>query len=284
MMLPYTFDGAVDLEDRPYEAETTPNSTPSTPKRATSELPFIYQKICVPAFNDLIERPRIADFLERSTEQFRANLISGRAATGKTYAAADLAARYGQVAWYSVDSTDINWQVFSNYLTAAIAPKVKFTGDDNNVGDIASYLNALFAAAAKSVKKGNLLIVLDDLQHVFDASWFPEFFQLLLSSTLPNTHVLMLCRSKPPLPLWRMRSKHMLNVVDEKMLAFDEEETADLCRKFGLPENVSHRVPANAFGRAGKVAEFLQREPAGDYYEEETASPLFLANTDPFVP
>jgi ATP/maltotriose-dependent transcriptional regulator MalT len=179
MMLPYTFEGAVDL-DGPFEVETTHKKTPSTAKRATSELPFIFAKVNIPECSDLIERPRISDFLERSAEQFRATMVSGRAATGKTYAAVDLAKRYEHVAWVSIDSSDVDWHVFANYLTAAIAPRTPFVGDENNAGDIAVYLNALFAEAS-SRSGSDLLIVLDDIQHVFDAAWFPTFFDLLLS-------------------------------------------------------------------------------------------------------
>ena len=278
MMLPYTFQDDLLGEIVP-EAEITYEPSPPASKR-TGEAHFIFDKIMLPKCGDLVERPRITDFLHRSAAQFRGNLISGRAKTGKTYAAADLARGYRNVAWFTVDSTDLDWNVFARYLAAAVSPKTKVRDER----DIAGFLGDLFTAPAK--RKEDTLIVIDDIHHVFDARWFSEFFMLLLSSAVPKTHLLLLCRSKPPLPLWRLRSKQVLNVVDEKMLAFDLEETVEWCKKLGIPRQVSHLVPVNAYGRAGKVADFLQYA-SNTYFGEdahESLSPLLLANTDPFVP
>jgi LuxR family maltose regulon positive regulatory protein len=192
------------------------------------------------------------------------------------------------VAWYTIDSTDTDWGVFSNYLWAAIAgggysaDLAESTTDEG----IATFLTKLFAAAAKRSRKKELLIVLDGLHHVFDARWFAPFFMHLLSSVPTNAHLLMLCRSRPALPLWRLRSKQVLNVIDERMLAFDAEETAQLCEKLGIPERVSRMVPPGAFGRAGKVADFLRSGGPGftDHESIESQTPLFIGNTDPFVP
>jgi len=277
-MLPYTFHDDRLSEIVP-DVEITHDPSPSAPKR-TAEAHFIFDKIMRPECGDLVERPRITEFLKRSAEQFRGNLISGRAKTGKTYAAADLARGYRNVAWYTVDSTDLDWNVFARYLAAAVSPKTKV----RNENDIAGFLGEMFAAAAR--RKDETLIVIDDIHHVFDAPWFGEFFTLLLSSAVPKTHLLLLCRSKPPLPLWRLRSKQILNVVDEKMLAFDLEETVEWCKKLGIPRQVSHLVPVNAYGRAGKVADFLHYA-SNTYFGDdahESLSPLLLANTDPFVP
>jgi ATP/maltotriose-dependent transcriptional regulator MalT len=250
MMLPYTFHDERLAEIVP-EAEITYEPASPAPKR-TGEAHFIFDKIMRPEFGDLVERPRVTDFLRRSAAQFRGNLISGRAKTGKTYAAADLARGYRNVAWFTVDSTDLDWNVFARYLAAAVSPKTKVRDEH----DIEGFLVDLFTAAAK--RREETLIVIDDIHHVFDAPWFSEFFMLLLSSAVPKTHLLLLCRSKPPLPLWRLRSKQVLNVVDEKMLAFDLEETVEWCKKLGIPKQVSHLVPVNAYGRAGKVADFLR--------------------------
>jgi ATP/maltotriose-dependent transcriptional regulator MalT len=62
------------------------------------------------------------------------------------------------------------------------------------------------------------LIVLDDIHHLFDAHWFGDFFNLLLYSLPAGSHLLMLCRSRPPGPVWRLRSKQMLDVLDERSL------------------------------------------------------------------
>jgi ATP/maltotriose-dependent transcriptional regulator MalT len=85
------------------------------------------------------------------------------------------------------------------------------------------------------------LIVLDDAHYLFDADWFGGFFSSLLYSLSPASHLLILSRGTPSLPLWRLRSKQVLGVVDEKLLAFDIEETQRLFEKFGLRLNRRRR-------------------------------------------
>jgi LuxR family maltose regulon positive regulatory protein len=242
----------------------------------------------MPKPEDLVERPRITEFLERSASSFSATLISGRAITGKSYAALSLAKQYKYVAWYGIDSTDADWDVFANYLWSAIADSGKRPDLGNQPTDesIAVFLTKLFAAATDRFKDNFALIVLDDLHHVFDAPWFAAFFTHLLSSVPRNMHLMLLCRSRPAVPLWRLRSKQVLNVIDEKMLAFDAEETATLCRTLGVPEKMSALVPSNAFGRAGKVADFLRtgRWSHINCDPIDPQTPLFIGNTDPFVP
>lgn len=287
MMLPYSFHEDVAIDSHIPEAETPINTGRSAGKRTTKELHFILDKVTPPARPDLVERPRITDFLQKAAVQFRANLISGRAETGKTCVAVDLARRYSKVAWYSIDPGDADWEAFAKYLVAAVAPGTKVPpGDAPTAEDLGVFLADLFARARKKLKKEEMLIVLDDLHHIFDAPWFGDFFTLLLSSAVPETHILMLCRSKPPLPLWRMRSKQILNVVDERMLAFDEDEIAALCRKLGMPEKTSRQVPAGSFGRAGKVVDFLTSASTGRETDapRNTLDPVLLANIDPFVP
>ncbi len=277
-MLPYTFQDDRLAEIVP-EVEITYDPSP-TASPAAGELHFILDKITRPECEDLVARPRITDFLRRSAEQFRGSLVSGRAQTGKTCAAVDLSRFYRNVAWFTVDSTDLEWKVFARYLAAAVSPNTKVRDEH----DIAGFLSELFATPAR--RNLETLIVIDDIHHVFDARWFSEFFTLLLSSAVPKTHLLLLCRSKPPLPLWRLRSKQVLNVVDEKMLAFDHEETIEWCKKLDIPRQISHLVPVNAYGRAGKIGEFLHHASKTYFGDDahESLSPLLLANTDPFVP
>jgi ATP/maltotriose-dependent transcriptional regulator MalT len=260
MMLPYSYQDDSGVNDTVTEAAIPVNSRSAPVKRPVRDLHLILDKIQIPEVADLVNRPRITDFLERSALSFGASLISGRAITGKTYAAASFAKRYKSVAWYTVDSTDADWDIFTNYLWSAVAgsgtrPEVTNEPADD---EIAVFLTKLFAAASERFEKNEALIVIDDLHHVFDAPWFAGFFAHLLSSVPRNMHLLLLCRSKPAVPLWRLRSKQVLNVIDERMLIFDTNETATLCRTLGVPEKMSDLVPPTVYGRAGKVADFLR--------------------------
>ncbi|MEO7660365.1 MAG: AAA family ATPase, partial [Pyrinomonadaceae bacterium] len=195
---------------------------------AKQEMHILQDKLRIPGTDALIRRSRIDALLAKSVSQFPATLVSGRAGTGKTSIAANFASNFNKVAWYSVESTDISWPAFSRYFSASL-PGVSgqcCNSDlkkDHEVGqaEIARYMVKNFSGYYTGGGSETTLIVLDDIHHIFDAVWFDDFFNLLLYSLPPSTHLLLLCRSKPPSPLWRLRSKQMLNVLDERVIAFN---------------------------------------------------------------
>src|SRR5262249_10814270 len=156
-----------------------------------------------------LKRSRLNELLERSRNHFVASLISGRSRTGKTWAAIDFSATCKKVAWYTVDSSDNDWHVFSHYFSSSIvraafgrdAKAVKLVSDDEvSQSGMSNFLVDLFAKTTEKLKERKMLVVLDDVHHVFDADWFGDFFNLLLYSMPPSIHLLILCRTKPRLP------------------------------------------------------------------------------------
>ncbi|HTH50957.1 MAG TPA: AAA family ATPase [Pyrinomonadaceae bacterium] len=230
-------------------------------RRATGEFPILPDKLRMPDMDGLIERERLHTLLERSRTQFPATLISGRAGTGKTALAASFARAAERSSWYTVETTDVDWSVFSRYFSQCLAAA--------GFGDSAKAVayepqNEIAAFLAKRLMRPepartNALIVLDDVHHIFDSDWFGEFFKLLLYSLPTNAHVLLLCRSKPPSPLWRLRSKQVLNVIDEDQLAFTTDEVAELFARHGRYDIGPEAARIVAFGRAAKLVE-LARE------------------------
>jgi len=81
-----------------------------------------------------------------------------------------------------------------------------------------------------------LLIIIEDLHLIYDADWVVPFFHRLLPLLPADIHLIITCRSLPPAPLWRLRSKQMLRVIDENELAFTLKETARLFETYGLSE------------------------------------------------
>lgn len=221
---------------------------------------ILWEKLKVPDASDLILRPRLTDALRKSTAQFNATLVSGRAGTGKTTLAAEYSRRYKQTAWYSVESTDVDWHLFANYFAASLLGRARIgsvaspSDGDLDQTVMAKFIDYLLAEAAVGQEHHPMLIVLDNLHHIFDAAWFPDFFQLLVSSLPDSAHLLMLCRSKPPNPIWRMRSKQILYVVDEKLLAFNLKETIALFKAGGLSERTARKAHEDSFGRISKLA------------------------------
>lgn len=254
-------NGAFDRIDSDFYLTDANNSG----KPVKEEFHILREKLRMSLTEGLIERSRINNLLRKSVDQFPATLISGRAGTGKTAVAAGFAAGIENVSWYSVESTDIEWPVFSKYFSASLAKSVSGTGTpllngsyekDPSETEIARFLINRFSWAYNGPAVGPSLIVLDDIHHIFDATWFDDFFNLLLYSLPGKTHVLLLCRSKPPTPLWRLRSKQMLNVIDEKVIAFDADETKCLFDALGRPVEAAKRAHRLCFGRISKILEF----------------------------
>lgn len=227
---------------------------------------ILREKLVIPASNGDIQRPRLARLLARSRQQFPATLITGRAGTGKTSLAVAFARKAKNVSWYTVEATDAYWPVFSRYFSESLAKSgIADPGASpgtllGNVsqGDIALFLLRHFFHAETRSKTSSPLIVLDDIHHIFDAEWFEEFFNLLIYSLPQDSHLLMLCRSKPPAPMWRMRSKQMLNVLDEKEIAFDANETKGLFRALGLAVAGSETARLKSFGRISKLLQLAR--------------------------
>jgi len=226
------------------------------------EFHILREKLEMPESNGVIARPRIDKILTSSLTQFPATLVCGRAGTGKTAIAASFAEAQKNVFWYSVESTDVEWPVFSRYFSAALSGKIfgEHQEIDLHAGDeiiaqreVARFLVNRFSNAYATPSSGHSLIVLDDIHHLFDATWFDDFFNLLLYSLPPDVHLLLTCRSKPPGPLWRLRSKQMLNVLDEKVIAFNAEETEQLYKKLGLNGSSAKEAHKHCFGRISKL-------------------------------
>ncbi len=232
--------------------------------KTTAERFYLFrEKLETPHLGNILERPRIDDILQRSAGQFPATLVSGRAGTGKTALAVAFASEFEHVSWYSVESTDIEWNVFSQYFSAGLneaiyGPPCQATETDSTQPDIARFLINRFAHAYAGPKIRSSLIVIDDIHHIFDTDWFEGFFNLLLYSLPPDSHLLLLCRSKPPGPIWRLRSKQMLNVLDEKVIAFTADETEALFEKLGLSTSNAKEVHQLSFGCIAKVLQFAK--------------------------
>ncbi len=221
------------------------------------EIHLFAEKLIAPKFKNLIKRPRLQEVLSRSSEQFGATLISGRTGTGKTVLAAQYAAKYKNPAWLSIDSGDADWRVFSAYFSAALCADLNYGEAVNqnlragspNQSEVAGFTENILAQSESGAAKSPQLIVLDDAHHIFDCDWFGVFFNSLLYSISPETHLLILSRGTPALPLWRLRSKQVLGVVDEKLLAFDLSETEKLFKKHGLSAEAAAIAHRKSFGR-----------------------------------
>jgi LuxR family maltose regulon positive regulatory protein len=222
---------------------------------------ILWEKLRRPAAIDrYVERPRLTELLLRSSGTFSATMITGRAGSGKSVVAAAFAERSKSFCWYSLSSVDVDWSIFAPHFAISLLGE-KAASDDSIVSipidsDPLAIENFISATIEKSSRP--MVIVIDDIHHVFDAPWFVNFFSLLISLLPPTSHLIITSRSRPPAPLWRMRSKQVLNVIDERQLAFDLVETETLFAMVSLPLSIARSAHKTCFGRASKLAEQVE--------------------------
>jgi ATP/maltotriose-dependent transcriptional regulator MalT len=262
-MLNFATNELNELSDVGYNFENI--STSNAVK--TDTVKILTEKIRLPETTATIKRQRLIAHLEKSLGQFSSTLVTGRIGTGKTTLAADFAnQKTYAVAWYKIETTDADWKIFLSYFAESLR---RFMVDSESVqlferqfGKTAdlSVTEALANQFAMIETAKPLLIVLDDLHSVYDADWFGEFFNALLSLPTPNVRVLMLARSAPPFPLWRLRSKHVLDIVDEKLLAFTVAETIEFFGKYQLSENAARVAHKRTYGRISKLKEIAEKK------------------------
>jgi len=253
-----------DSTDRYWARSNTTARTPSKGER--DDVHILNEKLEIPQCAGHIDRPRLIEKLERSLRQFAVTLVSGRAGTGKTSIAAAYARTRKRTAWFTVESSDIDWNVFASHLAASV---LRMAGSKKAVGDsltsvtnsptaMATFFVNIFSELQTAEQDHRPLLVLDGIHHLFDADWFAGFFNYLQPSLSGTADLLLLCRSKPPNPLWRLRSKQQLGVIDEKTLAFDLNETILLLKQVGLSQAEAARIHAETFGRVSKLLPFIR--------------------------
>jgi LuxR family maltose regulon positive regulatory protein len=277
MTIPPMYDLSFHSKDTPGTARLPFTRTISN--QCTLALPaqmepdtmeLVQEKIAIPTDRSRISRARLLQTLELSLGSCSATILSGRAGTGKTALALDFASRSTRtVAWFKVDASDADWHIFFEYLSASVRNQRPNFGLNYfaEVSESATLEDMQLCAEAfvfelLEQNGAPLLIVLEDLHLVYDAEWVVPFFARLLPLLPHDVHLLITCRSMPPAPLWRMRSKQTLYVVEETSLAFTIDEAKELYRSYGLTASEALIAFEETRGRASvldSVARVLSR-------------------------
>ncbi len=236
-----------------------------TKDSAAEAMQLILNKITTPITLPRISRTRLLNLLQNSLDSYTATLLNGRTGTGKTMLATDFAEHCGRsVSWYKVDASDAAPRIFLRSLIESIRRiRANFGAQDLlNMVETATleempHLAEAFVYELVEGGDGNaLLIVIDDLHLVYDAEWLSPFFRRLLPLLPAEAHLLIAGRSLPPAPLWRMRSKQTLHVIDEPTLAFTQAEANLLFESYGLSEAHAAVALEHTRGRAATLDKF----------------------------
>ena len=222
---------------------------------------LIRSKIERPKLAPHLVRERVVGALDESSRSCLSTLVVGRAGTGKSVAAVDLAERSDRrVAWYTVDASDTEFRQFAHYLVAALdvgrraaswslLPRLETTPAE----EIAPFVAECILIELFEWLDEPFLFVLEDLHLLYDEPWFGPFITRFLPMLPLNVHVLVTARGLPPAPLWRLRSKQSLSVVEEESLAFTEAEALELFATYGLGEDVARIAARTTRGRASQL-------------------------------
>lgn len=223
-----------------------------------SKAPTRDDKFKIPDVGPIFDRERLIKLVGLSVEQYGATLISGRAGTGKTMLAADFARRQKRATWYSVEAADVDWPEFALSLSRACGSKTGRQERTLTSSPDSAQVSQFLMNSLENARRGPRgLLVLDNVHHLFDAGWFPEFFRQMIVALDSETRLLMLCRSRPSAPLWRLRSKQMLNLIDESVLNLTRGEAKDICAARGLSPAVADEAFELAFGNIAKLVKIL---------------------------
>jgi LuxR family maltose regulon positive regulatory protein len=225
---------------------------------------LIHDKISVPDDAPRTTRLRLLNLVLASMTRHNATVIHGRAGTGKTTLLADFARRAPRpTCWFKVDAGDAELGIFCRYLTATLKSHCSMLDErhmlqitESDSKDRAGLLAEALVFQLMDLGTDPLLLVIEDLHLVYDAEWVVPFFQRLLPLLPSEVHVIITCRSLPPTPLWRMRSKQMLRVIEEAELAFNFDETLQLFKTYGLNEDHARAALRETNGRAAAIANF----------------------------
>jgi len=202
---------------------------------------LIREKISTPTAHPAVVRRRLLDQFAEHLPYYGATVVTGRAGMGKTMLAAACAQHCRRrVAWYTVDALDTDLRLFLHYFVASVALpcpgfaqrtltqllRIADLQDPSALAEVLAY--------CLQQQKTSLLLVLDNLHLLYDTPWLTPFLQRLLTLLSEETHLLVAARSLPPAPLWRLRSKQRLRVIDESALLFTVRETEELFAYYGL--------------------------------------------------
>ena len=113
------------------------------------------------------------------------------------------------------------------------------TGADAAVRTVEDVLDLIWARAPEPIA-----LVLDDVHLLGDGGESVEILIAVLNDLPRNGHLVLSCRTLPPIPLGRMQSEGAALVLREADLAFSDDELGALADRLDVPTDVVVASPA----------------------------------------
>src|SRR4051794_18308837 len=109
-----------DSENPEFSGESFHNVA-AVNREPVDSLPLLQSKLRMPRASPSLRREKLLNYASKALDLCGTLIVHGRAETGKTMLAVDLAARCSvPVAWYNVESTDSDWSVFYSYFSRSL--------------------------------------------------------------------------------------------------------------------------------------------------------------------
>lgn len=198
--------------------------------------PLLTGKLKPPKLRQVLARPRLLES-KLPGERYKLVIICAGAGYGKTTLMAQMAdALPGQSLWYQIDSLDKDPAVFLRHLIEGVSLVLEGVGsrslerlseakDFNVEGE--SVLAILASEISESASEP-LTFFFDDY-HLFDnVDLFAKLIDSFITRLPERAAVVLASRTKPKLPIARLRSQGLVGEIHEQDLCFSLAETKDL--------------------------------------------------------
>ena len=191
---------------------------------------LISTKLDIPPLNErMISREHLIDQLSAGKDR-RLILITGMAGSGKTCLVCQWI-KHDKIsaAWYSLDPTDNEEDLFFRYVLASFAKKDDRLAETFNLflqgrKKLSHEETCHFLVESMATLVGHTYLVLDDYHHI-TLKEIHDALSYLLRYMPPNLHIILINRHQPPLSLGRLRVRDQVVEISAEKLGFTQKET-----------------------------------------------------------
>lgn len=221
-------------------------------------IPLKRRKITLPPINNkLLPRARLVEKLNHSLER-KLTVIAAPAGSGKTELIQLWRDQYPQspLAWYNLDSSDNQMNVFTRYLTQTIAEATgaahlahAIPADDFE--ELTEYFHE---------QRPELVICIDNF-HEINCPHLLNAFETCIADPFSKVHWLLLAQQKPTIDLTELRLKDELSELGSNELNFSVEEITQLSQNRGQSPDNAAAIFENTHGWIAGVNLSLATQP-----------------------